>query len=203
MDALQQEMLEEIALIARTGFYDEEEMLDTIEDMFAEEDIDGDWLVNAVKVAYDEAMANEQSWPEKTDFDKLAAAFETMYQHKVIALHNAGFEIADGLQDAWEIYDILMGSNIKSIGYCFYNSQDIDGAIDEHELYLCFGSFGGEAADAQAVNKVVMDALQAAGFQVEWNGSLDTKIVIKDINWQKRIADERGEYEYALEQLSK
>ncbi len=203
MDALQQEMQEEIELLARTGFYDEEEMLDTIEDMFAEEEFDGDWLVNAVKAAYDGAIANEQTWPASTDFDKLAAAFDTMHQHKVIALHNAGFEIADGLQDSWEIYDILMGSNIKAIGYCFYNSQDIDGAIEDHELYLCFGSFGGETADAQAVSKVVVDALQAVGFKVEWNGSLDTKIVIKDINWQKRIADDRGFYEYALEQLSK
>ena len=68
----------------------------------------------------------------------------------IIALHNAGYTMSDGLDDVGEVYERRKAKGLASRGYCFYHGQDVERAIVGGGLFLAFGDMRDEPEAAPA-----------------------------------------------------
>ena len=84
-----------------SGFYSPDEVDAMIDDIL-EDDADETMLRAAVAPEFDKKAAAEASWPDTTDCDRLDQAFEELNSRGVIALHNAGYTMSDGISDVSE-----------------------------------------------------------------------------------------------------
>ncbi len=145
----------------------------------------------------------ERSWPQETDCDRLDFVFEELSADGIIALHKPGF--INGYADcAVDFLREYVGAE-KVKGHCYYVGEEVFHALDEGKLYLAFGcgSFNDPRDDdfdgAIALGHQIKTALEAKGFRVEWNGTLDCALVIPEIDWKRRAAP-RNRWHEILEQ---
>jgi hypothetical protein len=59
-------------------------------------------------------------------------------------------------------------------------------ALKHRTLGLAYGAIDGDAGQGVEIGKRVRDALESAGLQVVWSGSIDDKLDITGFNWQRR-----------------
>lgn len=81
---------------------------------------------------------------------------------------------------------------VKPTGFCYYHTQDLERAVDKNikNLYLGFDSVSQNDNEALQVANRIVTKLKETGFELDWNGSVDQRIEIKNINWQKIPDDE-------------
>lgn len=53
---------------------------------------------------------------------------------------------------------------------------------------LAFGDLGDDDARGIQVGLVIADALRQAGFQVDWDGTMQTRINLPVFDWKRRAA---------------
>jgi Domain of unknown function (DUF6891) len=93
---------------------------------------------------------------------------------------------SDGWSDVCEVFRERGGEQSGAIGYCFYHGQDVERAILNQGLMLAFGLILSDPAKGVDIGRRVVAELEAAGFQVAWNGSTEQRINIVNMRWQKR-----------------
>jgi len=203
MDSVKIEMAEDIKDLITSGFYNKEETIDEIKDIFYNEPLDESWINEMAEKEYNKRLAEQSSWPAVTDFDKLARVFDQLNTSGIIALHKAGNTRQDGEEDTREMHQELAGKGIKTTGYCFYHTQDMDRAIDSHHLFLAFGDFINNDQQGAEIGKKIVELLHQSGFATKWDNSIETRIEILNINWLKRFGNENCSYEHAKKLLAK
>ncbi|WP_141505695.1 DUF6891 domain-containing protein [Paenibacillus luteus] len=149
------------------------------------------WVTAETARACAEKQAAEESWPEHTEFDRLEAVFTQLRADHIIALHKAGNTLSEGHEDVQEIWQEAGRFDSGIRGCCFYHSQDVEGAVHTGQLYLAFS--GGmirepeqREANTLAVGSRIAELLQAAGFDTEWDGSINDRIKVNLGQWRKR-----------------
>ena len=168
--------------LTKSGFFNEEEILEILEDEFIEEDIDFSQF-NFSLNDFDNA-----------DFSKLEKVFDDLAGENIVAIHNCGYDIAEGVQDAFELFVHLRNNNFAPDGFCFYTFEDIEEAIYEGRLKIAFGDFENSEDKALEIGKIVDQYLKQAGFEINWDGTINNQIEIIPFNWDKDYNDEK-EYE--------
>ncbi len=128
----------------------------------------------------------EQTWPATTDCDRLDRAFERLNGETILAVHNAGYTQSDGLDCVRELYHERGGEQSSLTGFCFYHEQDLERALRGQGLMLAFGAVDGSDERGLEVGRRIQQALTDEGFMVAWDGSMDQRIAIKKLNWQRR-----------------
>jgi len=188
------EVLQQIRLDVRMGFENEEEIYESIQEMFEDEEgFDEKWLRQAIAAEYKKHQDETWRWDHPTDFDRLARAFdELITQDKIVCLHNAGYTLSDAESDCIEVIEELKEVGVKAIGYCFYHAQDLERAIDpeQRNLYLGFDTPTQDDKDTLKVARKVVDKLKQHNFQVSWPGNVKERIKIENIDWKKVPDDE-------------
>lgn len=185
----------EIQILLKSGFYDKEEILEIIEDEFFEEDISLDEISNLVNLNYDSLDLKQNS----VDFIKLKDVFNQLSGlNDIIAIHNAGYDIEEGVQDAFELFVHLRNNNFNPKGFCFYSLEDIEIAIGENNLAIAFGDFENSEDLALSIGEIVEEALKSNGFDINWDNSIDNPIVINNFNWAKVYDNEEYSMDGAL-----
>jgi ankyrin repeat protein len=58
--------------------------------------------------------------------------------------------------------------------------------MESGDLWLAFGHFSGKKKLGVDIGRRIKHALEAAGFAVEWNGSIDRRLLVKGFRWQRR-----------------
>jgi hypothetical protein len=185
---IKNEALEQLELDIKFGFYNEEEIFDGIRDMFYDEDdFDEDWLRQNISEKYNQYQKDSLTWTKPNDFDRLAKTFDQLIKEKIVCLHKAGYTKQDGEGDCMEVIEKLNTLGIKAIGFCYYHSQDLARTVDKdiRNLYLGFDSPSQNDNEALQVANKIVSTLKENGFEVSWTGTIDQRIEIKNINWQK------------------
>ncbi len=176
---------EQIRLRVWSGYDGPAEVQDMITDIL-EADADEDMLRARVAEEFQRKSEAESSWPAETDCDKLNAAFRALREKGVIAIHNAGWDKSEAFHNCLEEYQ-SQGQPENLFGICYYTSQDVDGAVDGHGMYLGYSSTRPEMeeVDAERAGALICSELQNAGLKTEWGGTATSRIKL-EIRWQNR-----------------
>jgi len=203
---LKDEALEQIISDIEFGFENEEELFDSICDMFYdEESLDKVWLRKTITENYLAHQKQSLQWARPTDFDRLVNSFDTLIREKIVCLHNAGYTRQDAESDCLETIEALKQSGVNPIGFCYYHSQDLARAIDptSRTLLLGFDSADQNESNALQIANRIIATLNKNGFEVAWPGTVDQRIEIKNIRWQKVPDNQDWSMQRVLEILSK
>ena len=187
--AAQEDILNCVKSLIWSGEFDEADVALHVRDHFGKlDDADKRWLLNAIQGAAESKRIAEATWPKVTDFDRLDRAFTLLEAQGVIALHRAGFTLSDGFEEAEDAYKKSGGNESEYTGYCFYTEQDQVGAMDGSGLYIAFGHFSTIEAKGVRIGRLVRAALEREGFNVEWDGTIRSRLFVKGFLWQRRTS---------------
>jgi predicted DNA-binding WGR domain protein len=117
---------------------------------------------------------------------RLRAAFAALNSMGIVAIENAGYTQSDGWDDVNEAAGKLADSGKRPRAGVFYHGQDVARGKRGEGLSLTFGSYAEQNADADsvAVGHVIVDVLEAHGFQPTWDGTLSTRIHTGRFDWK-------------------
>ena len=175
----------------RMGFLSLDEIkdniLEEIEDNEFENEISEDWATQRIEAEWNSRLNETKTWKSPTDTERLIAAFDELCDQNIIALHNAGYTTTDGEYELVDVERKLRDNGIVSDGYCFYHEQDLSRAIakEDPSLYIAFQKVDNEDDDVTiAVGKKVVEVLKKHQFEVDWNESPTSKILIPNFKWE-------------------
>ena len=202
---IKDEAIEQLENDILFGFENDEELFESISEMFYdEESFDNNWLKKEIKTQLEKHQTASLNWKKPTDFERLVKSFDQLNKEKIVALHKAGYTRQDGEDDCSEIISELKNIGITAKGYCYYHTQDLEGAIsDEKNLFIGFDSYNRNNELAKEVAEKIVDVLKQNGFNVKWNGSLETRIELLDINWKKTVDNVDYNYGRVFEIMEK
>lgn len=202
---IKDEVIEQLEKDILFGFENADDLLETISEIFYdEEDFDKDWLKQEIEKRLKKHQSKSLNWEKPTDFDKLVKSFDELNRERIVSLHKAGYTRQDGEEDCAEIINELNSIGIKSKGYCFYHTQDLERAIgNEKNLFIAFDSYNREDELAKEVANKIIQVLNKNGFETKWNGSLETRIEIANIDWKKTVDNIDYNYNRVFEIMEK
>jgi hypothetical protein len=182
MDA---EILRDVKLTVRSGMYDPGSVVDMFLEDY-EDEVDEGELAKVVEQEYEKLAAQQASWPEVTDVDRLEDAFDELNENNFIALMDAGYTQSDGYDDVCEIYAEAEDPDAVE-GYCFFHHQDLLRAVESGKLYLAFGPMDAEREKelGPSIGKEIVATLHKHGLKSEWDGSFDQRILVS-LDWKRR-----------------
>ena len=185
-DTMDQDLVDEIEymeeVLSKSGFFSKSEIIEIMEDQFIEEEIDfSDFDVSK------NTSSNE-------NFSRLEDVFASLKDEKIVAIHNCGFDIEEGVADAFELFVHLHNNKFAAEGFCFYTFDDVEEAIWEEKLKITFGDFENDEAKALEIGKTVSKYLKEADFSINWDETINNQIEINPFRWDKSYDDEK-EYE--------
>lgn len=190
------EINDEIQLLIKSGFYGDDEILEIIDDEFIEEDISED-LISKLLLENKERI--DEIEDDSEDFVNLRNAFLDLTKERIISIHNAGYDIEEGIQDSFELYTHLRNNSYDPIGFCFYTFEDIENVIVDNALCIAFGDFEYDEEKGLEIAKTVVGTLKDYGFDINWNESVDEIIEIENFNWKKHFDGKEYSMDGALE----
>ena len=186
----------EIQILIKSGFYSDDEILEIIDDEFIEEDLSEDLILKLFLENKEKIGLIEE---DSEDFINLRNAFCDLTKEKIISIHNAGYDIEEGIQDSFELFTHLKNNKYSPIGFCFYTFEDIENVIEGNGLCIAFGDFEYDEEKGLKIAQKVAETLKGNGFDIDWNDSVDELIEIKDFCWKKHFDDKEYSMDGALE----
>ena len=183
---MDQDLVEEIEylmdLLTKSGFFSADEIIEILEDQFIEEEID----FSGYEITLNDYSAE--------NFSRLENAFNRLADEKIVAIHNCGYDIEEGVADAFELFVHLNNNKFKAEGFCFYTFEDIEDAILDDKLKITFGDFENDEEKALEIGKAVAGCLKEEGFSINWDETINNQIEIDPFKWDKSYNDDE-EYE--------
>lgn len=169
-------------LLAKSGFFSEAEIMEILDDQFIEEDID-----------FSEFNISLNNF-DNINFNKLEKVFKALADRNIVAIHNCGYDIEEGVGDAFELYVHLRNNKFNPEGFCFYTFEDVEEAIEDEKLKITFGDFENNETKALEIGQIVCNALRSEGFSILWDGTINNQIELNPFKWDKSF-DSEVEYE--------
>jgi hypothetical protein len=180
MDDETREEAETFALTrVRGGFHDRDEVVEGLLD-YLEDELSAAEAEELVGRLWRERVAEQATWPAETETDRVLAALESLEATGIVARFD--FTCCNNCGVA----EIGAEAGADARGYVFFHSQDTESAAAGHGLYLSYGTFGGP--DPADIAGEVVKALTSVGAAVEWNGSVDKRILVRPLDWQLRLS---------------
>ena len=186
----------EIQLLIKIGFYSDDEILEIIGDEFIEEDISDD-LISKLLLENKENLEDLEG--DSDDFLNLKNAFCDLTKENIISIHNAGYDIEEGIQDSFELFVHLRNNKYNPIGFCFYTFEDIENVVEDNVLNIAFGDFEYDEKKGLEIAKKIVKTLKDYGFEINWGQSVDEIIEIENFNWKKQYDGKDYSMDGALE----
>ncbi|MEZ0228316.1 MAG: hypothetical protein ACAI25_06800 [Planctomycetota bacterium] len=187
MPADPEDLLAEVReLIARevsAGFSTDEEIREQIVDMVSEEGDPDDELLDRIDGLIEKAVTGrageQEAWTGLTDCDRLDAAFAELQASGIVCRQNWTCCQSCGLAE--------IGGELgrASRGYVFFHQQDTEGAVETGSLFLAYGACSDVEAEQLALAHEIARNLRENGLEVEWDGDLGRRIIVK-MEWKKR-----------------
>ena len=108
-----------IELLTKSGFFSVDEIVEILEEQFIEDELD-----------FSQTNISLNNF-DNTNFNKLEKAFNALSHRNIVAIHNCGYDIEEGVGDAFELYVHLKNNKFNPEGFCFYTFEDVEEAIEE------------------------------------------------------------------------
>ena len=169
-------------LLTKSGFFSVDEIIEILEDQFLEEEID----LSGYEISLNDFSSE--------NFSKLENAFSGLAGESIVAVHNCGYDIEEGVADAFELFVHLNNNKFKAEGFCFYTFEDVEEAIEEAKLKITFGDFENDEEKALQIGKVIEKYLKEENFNIYWDGTINNQIEINPFKCDKSYDSEK-EYE--------
>ncbi len=183
---MNQDLVEEveymIEVLTKSGFFNVDEIIEILEDQFIEEDID----FSQFNISLNDF--------DNSNFIKLENAFDSLVKKDILAIHNCGYDIEEGVGDAFELQVHLLNNKFNPEGFCFYTFEDVEEAIFDNKLKITFGDFENDEKKALEVGKIVAESLKIEGFSILWDETVNNQIEINPFKWDKSFNSDK-EYE--------
>lgn len=187
------ELEEMIIDYIKAGFLSNDEILEVcmehIEEDYPDEcdNVTEDDFLKIIKMLRKEF----QNTGKQENFLKLDLAFTSLMKQGIVALHYAGYTQSDGFEDCCEVAAELHEKGEKVAGCCFYTEQDLEHILHGNStlLYFSFDNYL-ETPTAEEVGQIIVDELKNAGFCVQWDGTAEKKIGIKNFKWDKYYSED-------------
>jgi hypothetical protein len=174
---------DDIRIRVWSGFHSLSDVLEMLED-WEGSDVNRANLEMFARSEFQAKREAEAEWPAVTDCTRLDEVFDSLNNMGIIALHNAGYTMSDGISDVSEELATRDPADVK--GYCFYHEQDVGRAVDGYGLWIAFGDIADTEGGKREVGQLVKAELERRGFVVEWNGDPETRLDLPKIVWQRR-----------------
>lgn len=187
MDAIN-ELRDVITLDVTAGYETRAQIIASAIDMLMG-DYSHEWLDEQATRLTDEALARHKAeqalWKHSTDCDKLDEAFAELDRHGIVARqHFTCCQTCGHSEINAEIKATRVHRPVR--GYVFFHWQDTESVVKNGYLYLAYGAVNGKERDSQWIASDIITALQRAGLEAEWKGSVRSRICIRDFVWQRR-----------------
>ncbi len=180
------EAREDAAWRVADGFLSREDLVETVMGVLeVRESLRGD-VERLVDELLEEHRQRERTWKHLTDPDRLDLAFEALEKQRILARQRLADCQTCALAELEEEWDRLAEDGRTPRGYVFFTDQDAEGLADDKALYLAYGAVGLDDAAQVRVGERIVAALKKAGLQVAWDGDLEKRIAVVDLDWQKR-----------------
>jgi hypothetical protein len=171
-----------IDLLTKSGFFSVDEIMEILEDQFMEEEID----FSSFDISLDDSS--------NSNFSRLENAFARLAGEGIVAIHNCGYDIEEGVGDAFELQVHLLNNKFDAKGFCFYTFEDVEYAVFDNILKITFGDFESNEDKALEIGNKVFEYLKDENFTIDWDGTVNNQIEINPFVWDKSYDDEK-EYE--------
>ena len=168
-----------------SGFYAHDDIGQMVDDIIGE-DADAGELKSLIGPKLRAKLRDERSWPGVTDCDRLDQVFYQLHEQGICALANAGYTMSEGYCEVSEA--VADAPDGHYTGFCFYHGQDVERAIEGEGVMLAFGDLADDRQRSIATGQVIAGALRQAGFQVEWDGTVGTRINLPEFDWKRRAS---------------
>lgn len=125
-------------------------------------------------------VAEQESWPETTDADRLEEVFDGLDAAGITARMNFACCQRCGIGE-------IRGEAAEGDrGFVFYHQQDADRLV-EGSVHLAFGAYSKVDEVGIALGRDIVEALATAGFTTDWDGTISKRIQITGLDWRKRL----------------
>lgn len=183
-----QELRDLIEIEVKAGFASKKEILESAIDALLG-DYDYDWIEDSATSILDECLKahyeKQKAWQIETDCDRLDEAFAELDRNGIVARQN--FTCCQTCGHAEISYAIEDTEKFRPVrGYVFYHQQDLESAARNGYLYLAYGSLSGKEEDSAKIAQEISDTIKRHGLEPDWNGSVRTRICIREIDWKRR-----------------
>ncbi|MDY0810005.1 DUF6891 domain-containing protein [Kitasatospora purpeofusca] len=176
--------------LIRCGFQEPDEIAESLVEVLDDQGLTMEEAERIVAPLWRARLAEQASWPETTDVDRLEAAFDALEELGIVAAMDFTCCASCG-------YTEIGGeAEEDSRGFVFFHQQDTERAADGGGLMLRYGGFqvDGESTEAAVrrtaeVGRAVVAALTAAGLPAEWDGEPETAIAVAPITWLNRLPE--------------
>jgi hypothetical protein len=189
MDGRIEEVRDSIRSRIWSGYYDADGVFEGIIDdvWFDADDQDKKLLRDEIQREFQKKREAEQAWPDVSSCDRLDEVFESLRSKDILTQHRCGLTIQDGLHVIGDLYREAGGKRSGLVGYCFYHLQDMDAAMwEDIGLWLAYGSFPPNREQAVLTGQRIQEEFERAGLDVEWDGTADSRLLLKNFRWQRR-----------------
>ncbi len=174
---------------ARQGFTSAEDT-----ERFAVEYFADDWPARRVgpvarletPLAYERHAADEKTWLELTDCDRLDAAFADLEKRGILARQNYTDCGRCGADEMYALMEKRAREGQEVRGYTFFHEQDTEAAAIGETLYFSYGSIKDHPRYTKAIGREVAAALNRQGLTATWDGDVGNRVAVANIDWKKR-----------------
>ncbi|MEU4113752.1 hypothetical protein AB0F71_04565 [Kitasatospora sp. NPDC028055] len=176
--------------LIRCGFQEPDEIAESLVEVLDDQGLTQEEAERIVAPLWEERLAEQAHWPELTDVDRLAQAFDLLEDQGIVAAMDFTCCAACGYAE------IGGEAEEDSRGFVFFHQQDTEAAAAGRGLMLRYGGFHtGEEPDGAAeqrtveIGRAVVAAVEAVGLPVEWDGSPHTAIRVAPLEWLNRLPE--------------
>jgi hypothetical protein len=183
------ELHEFVRLHVAAGYASADEIVNAALDSFMDGTHDPAAVRAAAAALADQAItahhADQAAWPERTDCDRLDAAFAELEHAGIVARQHFSCCATCGAEEIHdEIHDATREGQPPR-GFTFFHIQDTEHAVAGESLYLSYGSANRDRTEALAIGQEVVETLSRHGLEPSWNGRFAHRIALPVV-WQRR-----------------
>lgn len=143
---------------------------------------DFDAIIDEVAAEYAQKVTEKSA-----DAQRLDALREELEQRNLAFSFDEGWDASEGAE-----YGAEKAEEDDAAGYVYCHMQDVDRLIHTGDLLFGFGTMktDAELSTAEAVGERLVEALRASGFDPEWDGNPNARVLCQGLVVEFPLADD-------------